>query len=54
MPRSQLQCTIRRSDGSSETIPVICRLDTREEVEYYRHGGLLHYALRQRLVAKQV
>lgn len=49
MPRSQLQCTIRRSNGSSETISVICRLDTRDEVEYYRHGGLLHYVLRQRL-----
>ncbi len=53
-PRSQLQCTIRRSNGSSETITVTCRLDTREEVEYYRHGGLLHYVLRQRLAAKRV
>lgn len=53
MPRSQLQCTIRRSNGSTETIAVICRLDTREEVEYYRHGGLLHYVLRQRLEAKR-
>ncbi len=50
-PRSQLQCTIRRSSGSIETIAVTCRLDTREEVEYYRHGGLLHYVLRQRLGA---
>jgi aconitate hydratase len=50
-PRSQLRCTIRRSSGSIETIAVTCRLDTREEVEYYRHGGLLHYVLRQRLGA---
>jgi aconitate hydratase len=48
-PRMQLQCTITRADGSRQTIPLICRLDTREEVEYFRHGGLLHYALRQRL-----
>jgi aconitate hydratase len=48
-PRTQLQCTIMRASGSRETIALICRLDTREEVEYFRHGGLLHYVLRQRL-----
>jgi aconitase A len=25
------------------------RLDTQQEVEYYRHGGILHYVLRKRL-----
>jgi aconitate hydratase len=48
-PRARLTSTITRADGSKETIELTCRLDTREEVEYFRHGGLLHYALRQRL-----
>jgi aconitate hydratase len=48
-PRMQLRCTIRRANGSRDQIALTCRLDTREEVEYFRHGGLLHYALRQRL-----
>jgi aconitate hydratase len=48
-PRMRLDCKIRRANGSDERIAVLCRLDTREEVEYFRHGGLLHYAMRQRL-----
>ena len=37
---------IHRPDGSTETVPVLCRVDTADEVEYYRHGGILHYVLR--------
>ncbi|MCB2055878.1 MAG: aconitate hydratase, partial [Geminicoccaceae bacterium] len=48
-PRMDVQCTIRRKDGKEETIPLTCRLDTRDEVEYYRHGGILHYVLRSLL-----
>ena len=48
-PRTQLDCTIRRANGAEQRICLTCRLDTREEVEYFRHGGLLHYVLRQRL-----
>ena len=50
-PRMTLQCSITRKDGSSETIPLKCRLDTQDEVDYYRHGGILHYVLRM-LMAK--
>jgi aconitate hydratase len=48
-PRMQLRCVIGRANGSRDEIALTCRLDTREEVEYFRHGGLLHYVLRQRL-----
>ncbi|MGI9508344.1 MAG: aconitate hydratase, partial [Geminicoccaceae bacterium] len=46
-PRMDVACTIKRSDGSEETIQLLCRIDTLDEVDYYRHGGILHYVLRQ-------
>ena len=49
VPRMELRCTIGRANGVRDEITLLCRLDTREEVEYFRHGGLLHYVLRQRL-----
>jgi aconitate hydratase len=48
-PRGGLDCTITRADGSSERLKLLSRLDTRRDVEYFRHGGLLHYVLRSRL-----
>jgi aconitate hydratase len=45
-PRMQLQLVIHRADGKAETVPVRCRIDTADEVNYYRHGGILHYVLR--------
>jgi aconitate hydratase len=45
-PRIELSLVIHRPDGTSETVPVLCRVDTADEVEYYRHGGILHYVLR--------
>jgi len=48
-PRSEVECTIVFKDGRKETVTLLCRLDTPHEVDYYRHGGLLHYVLRQRL-----
>ena len=48
-PRSELPCTITRADGRRETVRLLARLDTRREVDYYRHGGQLHYVLRDRL-----
>ncbi len=46
-PRMDVACTIKRADGSEETIQLLCRIDTLDEVDYYRHGGILHYVLRQ-------
>jgi len=49
--QQELTLRITRADGASERMPVLCRIDTDIEVEYYRHGGILSYVLRQ-LVAK--
>src|SRR3954447_6187448 len=38
VPRSELQCTITRADGKSEPLRLLARLDTKREVEYFRHG----------------
>ena len=48
-PRSELECTITRADGSRSKVKLLSRLDTRRDVDYFRHGGLLHYVLRHRL-----
>ena len=37
---------IFRKGGKSEKVTMLCRLDTATEVEYFRHGGILHYVLR--------
>jgi aconitate hydratase len=46
-PRQELQLSIHRLGGRSERVPVRVRIDTPIEVEYYRHGGILPYVLRQ-------
>lgn len=46
-PRMDVPCTIKRADGTTEEIQLMCRIDTLDEVDYYRHGGILHYVLRQ-------
>jgi len=48
-PRAMLDCSIVRADGSRQALQLRARLDTRRELEYYLHGGILHYATRQRL-----
>jgi aconitate hydratase len=46
-PRQEITLIIRRSEGQTENVPVMLRIDTPIEVEYYRHGGILPYVLRQ-------
>jgi len=46
-PRMDVACTVTRADGSTEDITLLCRIDTADEVEYYRHGGILQYVLRR-------
>ena len=46
-PRKQLDCTITRADGATQAIKLLCRIDTADELEYYRHGGILQYVMRQ-------
>lgn len=50
-PQQELTLVIRRRTGIVERVPVLCRIDTPIEVEYYRHGGILPYVLRQLLAA---
>lgn len=50
-PQQDLTLRITRKDASSENVPVTCRIDTPIEIDYYQHGGILPYVLRQ-LVAK--
>ena len=45
-PRQKMILEITGSDGVAKPVPVICRIDTLDELEYYRHGGILHYVLR--------
>ena len=46
-PRMDVKATVTRTDGSSEEVTLLCRIDTADEVDYYRNGGILHYVLRQ-------
>ena len=50
-PLMDVTCRIHRADGSSEEISLLCRIDTADEVEYYRNGGILHYVLRNLMKA---
>ena len=46
-PQMQATMTIHRADGSNEEVPLRVRIDTPIEVDYYLHGGILQYVLRQ-------
>ncbi len=45
-PLSTVPCTITYADGKVVTIQIKCRIDTEIEIDYVRHGGVLHYVLR--------
>ena len=45
-PLSTVPCTITMKDGSVKNIQLKCRIDTEIEVDYVKHGGVLHYVLR--------
>jgi aconitate hydratase len=46
-PRQRLVAEIVASDGRLKRIPLICRIDTLDELDYFKHGGILQYVLRQ-------
>ncbi len=50
-PQQDLTLRITRADGAKQDVPVRCRIDTPIEIDYYQHGGILPYVLRQ-LLAK--
>jgi len=46
-PQQDLTLKITRKDGTIENVSVRCRIDTPIEIDYYQHGGILPYVLRQ-------
>ena len=50
-PRQTATLRIRRSGGTTDEVPVIVRIDTPIEVDYYEHGGILPFVLRQLMAA---
>ena len=48
-PRMQVQMLIKRKDGSTQTVPLLCRIDTLDELEYYKNGGILQYVMKNLL-----
>jgi aconitate hydratase len=48
-PRQDVMLTIHRADGSTDQVPLTLRIDTPIEIDYYMHGGILPYVLRQLL-----
>ncbi len=46
-PRSTIEASIVKADGAEQTITLNVRIDTEDELTYFRHGGILHYVLRQ-------
>ncbi len=45
-PRAELTAVVTFEDGASKDIPLLCRIDTEDELAYYTNGGILHYVLR--------
>ena len=50
-PRQDLVLQVERANGDRVDVPVRCRIDTPVEIDYYRHGGILPYVLRQIVAA---
>ncbi len=46
-PRQKMEIEITSADGAVTKVPVNSRIQTADEIEYYRNGGILHYVLRQ-------
>jgi aconitate hydratase len=46
-PRQEIDVQVERADGSSSTFRARVRIDTANELEYFRAGGILHYVLRK-------
>lgn len=50
-PHASLEVTVKRANGSTDQFKVLCRIDTLNEVEYFKAGGILHYVLRNLIAA---
>jgi aconitate hydratase len=45
-PRQTMVAKVTYADGATREVPIICRIDTLDELDYYRNGGILQYVLR--------
>ena len=45
-PGMEVKAKITYTDGKSKVLKLLCRIDTLDELEYYKNGGILHYVLR--------
>ncbi len=45
-PRQRLMCEIVGADGTLKRVPLLCRIDTYDELDYFKNGGILQYVLR--------
>jgi len=45
-PRQRLMAEIVAADGKLTRVPLTCRIDTYDELEYFKNGGILQYVLR--------
>ena len=50
-PQQDVTLRITRADGSSREVSLLCRIDTPIEVDYFRHGGILPFVLRELIAA---
>ena len=41
-----MTATITYADGSVKQVPILCRIDTLDELDYFKNGGILQYVLR--------
>ncbi len=46
-PRQKMSMDITYADGTKKNVPLLCRIATLDELEYFRHGGIMQYVLRQ-------
>jgi len=51
-PTEDVDVEIKYADGTTKTIQTISRIDTKNEIEYYKHGGILQYVLRNMLSSR--
>jgi aconitate hydratase len=51
-PLQDVTLTITRADGKKEEHKLLCRIDTADEIDYMKNGGILHYVLRDLVSAK--
>ena len=45
-PRQKMTAKVTYGDGTVKNVPILCRIDTIDELEYFRNGGILQYVLR--------